>query len=571
MLEELRIRDVGVIDEATLRFQPGLNVLTGETGAGKTMVVHALELLLGARADADQVRHGAATAMVEGRIRPVPMSAAEWVDPEDDELVVSREVSARDTSAEGTGSRSRARVGGRMAPASALVEAVGSAVEIHGQHESVRLGEPALQRELLDRSGGPSLAAAVAAYQAIWQRWEAARAELAALDGDERERSREVDRLRYELNEIDAAAPEPGEAERLGADRSRLEHAEALTQAAALAAEALGADGGGRDAIGSATSALQGAHGLDPALDALATRAHSLSAEVQDLVFELRGYLDGLELDPARLEALRARTALLADLCWKYAPGERARGDIDTDALLAYATQARAELSRLDGGADRADALRAEVAAFAAELASAADALHREREGAGTRLAATVEGHLSELAMPGAILEVRVERIEPAAHGADRVTFLLAPNPGEPALPLGKAASGGERSRVALAVRLALADADDTPVLVFDEVDAGIGGAVAQAVGRKLAQLARGRQVLCVTHLAQLAAFADAHFIVRKTDRDGRTVADVTPLVDEQARIVELSRMLSGSPDSELAVGHAAELREAARADVRSG
>ena len=560
MLEELRIRNVGVIDEAGLTLGPGLNVLTGETGAGKTMVVQALELLLGARADADQVRHGAAAALVEGRIHPVPPAGQEWVAEGDDALIASREVSA-----EPAGSRSRARLGGRLAPVSALAEVIGAVVDIHGQHESVRLGEPASQRELLDRFGGAALAKALEAYRAAWTGWRQACEELDALRTDDRERARELDRLRFELGEIEAAVPEPGEGEALEAELARLEHAEALTQAAALAAAALGDEGGARDAAGVAVSALRQAQGIDPALDALRERAEAAAAEVQDLVFELGRYRDGLDLDPARLESLRSRRALLADLTWKYGSGGLARGAVDTGGVLAYADELRARLEALESGDRRAEALEGLAAELDAEVSQRAAALRDRRRAAGEELARRVEAHLAELAMAGARLDVELEEAERGPHGADRVVFTLAANRGEPALPLGKAASGGERSRVALAVRLALADADDTPVLVFDEVDAGIGGAVAQAVGRKLAELARGRQVLCVTHLAQLAAFADAHFVVSKHERDGRTVAQVRSLGEDE-RVVELSRMLSGSPDSELAAGHAAELRAAALA-----
>jgi DNA repair protein RecN (Recombination protein N) len=560
MLEELRIRDLGVIDEAGLSFGPGLNVLTGETGAGKTMVVQALELLLGRRADADQVRHGAASALVEGRIGPAPRSAGEWA--EDGELIVSREVSAADE-----GSRSRARINGRMAPVSTLAEIVGACVDVHGQHESVRLADPQAQRELLDRSGGDDLRRALDTYRAAWRTWTDERAERERLLGDARERARELDRLRFERDEIASAAPQPGEAARLDAELSRLEHAEGLLAAAGAAGDALGQEGAARDALGAAQAALRPATGLDPGLDALLARLESAAAEVQDLVMELRGYAEGLDIDPVRLEALRERRALLAELTWKYGPQEQPRGTVDTDALLHAADLLAQRLADLEDEGARAAASDARLTELEATVRACGAALRAERERAAAQLCVTVEAHLAELAMPGARLDVVLEPGEPGPHGMERVTFSLAANPGEPSLPLARAASGGERSRVALAVRLALADADDTPVLVFDEVDAGIGGAVAQAVGRKLAELARGRQVLCVTHLAQLAAFADVHFAVDKELRDGRTVATVRAL-DEDERVVELSRMLSGSPDSQLAAGHAAELREAARSAV---
>jgi DNA repair protein RecN (Recombination protein N) len=569
VFEELLIRDVGVIEDVTLRLEPGLNVVTGETGAGKTIVVSALELLLGSRADTSQVRAGAAAAAVEGRLRPAPPDAHDWLGEGDDELVVAREVAAE--------GRSRARLGGRLAPASALAEVLGRVVEIHGQHEAVRLTTPSAQRELLDRAGGPELAPVAAHYHIVYERWRAAREELAMLRADERDRARELDRLRFEVAEIEAVAPHPGEEAAVESELTRLEHAEMLTEAAGGAAAALVDEGGARDGVGVALGLLRGASGVDEALDELGRRAVSVAAEVQELALDLNRYGDGVSLDPARLDHLRHRRAALAALIRKYGP--------DMAGVATYADEARQRVAALESGEDRATALAETVGMLERTLGDAALALREARYAAGHRLARLVEGHLEDLALAEARMEVRVEPVDPGPAGADRVAFLLAPNPGEPAAPLAKAASGGERSRVALAVRLALADADGeaegesrvsggTPcVLVFDEVDAGIGGATALQVGRKLARLARGsdgaprRQVLCVTHLPQLAAFADAHFLVSKCVSDGRTVASVRCL-DEEERITELSRMLSGTPDSEVAAHHAAELRAAATSSI---
>ncbi|CAN5202555.1 DNA repair protein RecN [soil metagenome] len=552
MLEELRIVDVGVIQEVTLELVGGLNVLTGETGAGKTMVVSSLELLLGARADADAVRTGAARAIVEGRIRPAPAGAVDWLDEADDDLVV-----ARGFAADGGGTRSRARLGGRLAPVSALTEVVGAVVEVHGQSESARLGDTVVQRGLLDRSGGPALASAYDSYQATHEAWRAAQRELADLRAGARDRARELDRISFELAEIDAVEPQPGEEEKVDAELARLEHAEGLIAAAGAAAAALTDDGGGRDALGAAVGALRGIAGVDPALDALHERAEGLAAEAQDLGIELGSYAQSAELDPARLSELRDRRGALGQLARKFGA--------DAEAICAYAQAARERFALLSSGEDRAAALAEEVQRLAARVAEAGEALRQARRSAGDRLSERVAAHLAELAMAGAVFRVELEPVEPGPYGTERVTFLLAANTGESPLPLAKAASGGERSRIALAVRLALADADATPVLVFDEVDVGIGGAVAIAVGRKLAALAQGRQVVCVTHLAQLAAFADAHFSVEKATAGARTVATVRRLDDDE-RVTELSRMLSGSPDSALATGHAAELLAAARA-----
>jgi DNA repair protein RecN (Recombination protein N) len=548
MLEEILIRDVGVIDEVTLRLAPGLNVLTGETGAGKTIVVSALELLLGGRAAADRVRAGAEAAVVEGRLHPAPAAAKEWLADGDDELVVSREVAAA--------GRSRARVGGRLAPVSALAETVGETVEIHGQTDSTRLMDAAMQRALLDRSGGPAVAEAIARYRGAYDAWRASAAELATLRGTERDRAHELDRLVFEVAEIDAVGPVPGEEDELVVELARLEHAETLMAAAAQASAAIGEDGGARDGLGTAVATLRGVAGLDPRLDALRQRAEGLAAEAQDLALECRVYADAVELDPERIESLRERRAALAGLARKYGA--------DSAAIAAYADQARERAAALQAGDQRSAGLAAEVERMGSEVAGLAQALRAARREAGARLAGEAGRHLAELGMPAAVMEVVVEEIEPGPSGGDRVRFLLAANAGEPALPLAKAASGGERSRVALAIRLALAGADDTSVLVFDEVDAGIGGATALVVGRKLSALARDRQVLCVTHLAQLAAFADAHFVVEKRTRDGRTVAGVRRL-DGEARVRELSRMLSGTPESARAADHAEELLALAR------
>ena len=553
MFTELHIRDVGVLRDVTLELDEGLTVITGETGAGKTMVVASLELLLGARADADAVRPGAASALVEARLAPPPAAAAPWLDLEDEELVVAREVAP---------ARSRARIGGRLAPASALAEVVGAAVEVHGQRDTARLAAPAVQRELLDRAGGAGLAATAGTYRLAYDAWRAAADELAELQRSEAERLREADRLAFELAEVDSLAPAADEGAALEGELARLEHAEVLGAGARAAAAAVADDGGARDALGAAVAALRAAAGHDSALDELARRAEGLAAEAQEIAFDLSAYADALEVDPARLAVLRDRFAGLVRLSRKYgaAPG----GALDLAGVVAWADEARTRLALLAGGEARAAALIDDVAALEAAARTAADQLHAARRAAGDALTAAVEAHLAELALPGARFQVAVEPVDPGPTGADRVTFLLAANAGSPPLPLGKAASGGERSRVALALRLALADADDVDVLVFDEIDAGIGGATGLAVGRKLAALARGRQVLCVTHLAQIAAFADQHVVVTKDPDAAVTVASVRVL-DDNDRVDELSRMLSGTPGSVAATVHARELLTLAR------
>jgi DNA repair protein RecN (Recombination protein N) len=552
MLDELHIRDLGVIEDVTLRLEPGLNVLTGETGAGKTIIVSALELLCGARASAPQVREGADTAVVEARLHPVPASAAEWVDSDDDDLVIARELSVS-----GGGGRSRARVGGRLAPVSALAAVSHGLIELHGQQDSTRLGQSTVQRDLLDRYGGQPVADAMAVYRKTYDAYEHARRELDALRTEQRERARERDRLQFELDEIDAVEPRPGEEDDLDNDLRRLEHAETLVLAAREASGLLNHDGGARDALGAAVAGLRGVSGVDVDLDELHEQLERLASEVQQLGLDLAGYADGVAIDPEALELARARRSALAQLVRKYG--------VDTHEVCDYADTARRRVAQLAQDDERERRLVGELTELEQDLAQAAVRLREARSDAANALAAVVAGHLEELAMPGAHLAIRLSETAPGPHGADHVELMLAANPGEPALELARFASGGERSRIALALRLALADADDTPVLVFDEVDSGIGGAVARAVGAKLAALARGRQVLCVTHSAQLAAHADAHFLVTKATDAGRTRSRVEPL-DRGARVHELSRMLSGSADSDVAARHADEMLASAQA-----
>ena len=552
MLDELHIRDLGVIEDVTLRLGPGLNVLTGETGAGKTIIVSALELLRGARAAAPQVREGAGTAVVEARLHPVPQTAGEWVDEHDDELVIARELSTA-----GGGGRSRARVGGRLAPVSALSDVARGLIELHGQQDSTRLGQSAVQRELLDRYGGSPVADAMAVYRGAYDAHEQARRDLDALRTEQRERARERDRLQFELDEIDAVAPRPDEENELDTDLRRLEHAESLVTAAREAAGLLNHEGGARDALGTAVAGLRGVSDVDPDLDDLHQQLERLASEAQQLGLDLGGYADGIAIDPEALELARARRSALAQLVRKYG--------VDTAEVCAYADDARARIAALEHDDQREVLLARQLDVLQRALLAAAADLRVARTAAADDLQRVVASHLDELAMPGARLEIRLTETPPGPTGADRVDVLLAANPGEPPLELGRFASGGERSRIALALRLALADADDTPILVFDEVDSGIGGGVARAVGAKLAALARGRQVLCVTHSAQLAAHADEHFLVSKDTADGRTRSRVEPL-DRAARVRELSRMLSGITNSDVAARHADELLVTARA-----
>jgi len=555
VIEELHIRGLGVIEETSLRLSPGLTVVTGETGAGKTMLVTALQLLLGLRADAGLVRDGAPAALAEAAISPPPPEAEGWVDPDDDLLVVSREIPAA--------GRSRARIAGRLAPVSALAEVLGRHVEVHAQHDHVRLARPDVQRRLLDRYAGAPHARNLERYAEAHRRWRQLEDALASHDQDTRERVRELDRLRAEVAEIEAAELDEQRDATIDRELELLANADAVQHATAEAASALGSDGVG-EPLGVALDALRRLEVDDPALDHLVERLRGAAAEVTELAADIRVYGEQAEADPARLDRLQHRRQLLTQLARKYGA--------EIADVLAYAAEARARIDHLEGAeADAAD-LEEQHARAWTELTGVAEDLRRGRRTAAERLAEEVGGHLADLAMPHAAFSVAVEPLpddQLASHGGDDITFLLAPNPGEPARPLAEAASGGERSRVSLAIEVALADVDDAQVLVFDEVDAGIGGATAMAVGEKLARLAvdggQGRrQVLCVTHLAQLAAFADVHHVVEKGLAGGRTVT-TTRQVDEDSRVAELARMLGGDADASAGRSHARELLDRAR------
>jgi len=575
MLAELRIRDLGVIDDARLEVSAGLNVLTGETGAGKTMVVDALALLLGGRADPGAVRAGRPAALVEGRLRTgddlqvaAALASADVTD-EDGEVVVARQVLVE--------GRSRAQLQGRMATVAAVAEVVRPLVEVHGQHEFQDLLRPGVQRDLLDRFAGDPVLAPRAAFAAGWRRLRTVTRELDDLATRAREREREIDLLRHQLEEIDAAQVRVGESAELAAEAERLENAEALQQAAALAHQLLEGDedAGAVTALGAAARAVHGPGGHDRALGELAERAQALAAEVGDLASSLRAYAEAVLVDPARLEEVNLRMARLRDL-------ERKYGD-DEAAVLAFAGEAAHRLAELEGGTLRSEALEAEAAELRRDLAGTGAALTEARQEAADRLAEAIRVELADLAMPSATVVVAVEQdlddaglevggrcLAATEDGLDRVDFRLAAHPGAPLRPLGRAASGGELSRVMLALRVVLAGVDRTPTLVFDEVDAGVGGRTAAAVGRRLALLARRHQVLVVTHLPQIAAHADRHFTVEKRSADGATSTDVR-LLDDAGRVGELSRMLAGMEGSGLAQAHAEELLAAATAAKNGG
>jgi DNA repair protein RecN (Recombination protein N) len=523
MLTELRVRDLGVIEDLTLTFGPGMTVLTGETGAGKTLVVEALQLVLGGRASPSMVRAGATEAIVEACF-----VSGEGDDEE--EVIVARAVPAE--------GRARSWVNGRMTPVSALADITAELAEIHGQHDHESLVKPAAQRAALDAYAGTDLSEV--------QRLRAARRELnAALDelgGDVQSRAREADVLRYQIAEIDGAnLTDAEEEDSLRREEARLADASAYREAAAGATALLQADDAVLDSLGQAVTQLAGREGFD----ALRERISAAAVDLSDVARSLSDVADTWEDDPARRAAVQERRRLLADLRRKY--GE------DLAAVMTFGQRAAARLDDLENAEGRAAGLQAEREEVDAALTHAEEEVRLVRARAASDFGARVGERLADLAMGGARVEVRV-----AAEGTgDPVELALGANVGEAVLPLAKAASGGELSRAMLAIRLVAMGGPQT--MVFDEVDAGVGGAAALSLGAALSEVARSRQVLVVTHLAQVAAQADHHVSVHKQETGGRTVTSAEPVTGED-RVVELSRMLSGHPDSDAARAHAREL-----------
>ena len=604
MLEEVRITGLGVIDDATLELSPGFNVVTGETGAGKTMVVTGLGLLFGGRADPARVRPGAERASVDGRLRvdpggPVARQISEAGGDLDDDggaLIISRSVSAE--------GRSRAHAGGRSVPVSLLTYLADDLVAVHGQADQQQLLKPARQREALDLFAGQEHAAVLAGYRRSYQRLRDTRAELAELTSRARERDAEAADLRRGLAEIERAEPVSGEDIELLAEDDRLSNADALHAAATAAHEALQSDPSSGlyeapDALtllGGARHALEAAAAHDPALAALAARLSEAAYLVADVAAELASYAQAVEADPVRLAVVQERRAELARLVRAYAlAGQAADGAADRAAdgeaiageapdggaadggadapasgiaaVLAWARQAAARLAELDSADDQIAGLAEQEASLAATAGELAGQLTAGRKKAAGQFADDVTAELSALAMPHSRLTVAMTpQDDLGPHGADEVEIRLAAHPGAPALPLHKGASGGELSRVMLAIEVVFAGADPVPTFVFDEVDAGVGGKAAVEIGRRLARLARLAQVIVVTHLPQVAAFADTHLMVEKAGDGSVTSSGVTRL-DDQGRLRELSRMLAGLEDSEFGRAHAGELLAAAAAE----
>ncbi|WP_434618994.1 DNA repair protein RecN [Arthrobacter sp. A5] len=577
MIEEIRIRDLGVIAEATLTLGPGLSVVSGETGAGKTMVVTAVGLLLGARSDAGAVRTGAKSASAEASVR-LPsghraLARALEAGGEIDEfdggefdggggpfagLLLARTV--------GADGRSRAHVGGRSAPVGVLAGLGEQLVAVHGQSDQIRLKSSTAQREALDRFAGDfqqTFAAGLEQYRALYRRWQHAQTDLDELRHNGRERLQEAEALRQALTEIDQVDPQVGEDDALKAESIKLSNLEELRLASQQAREALSSEDFGVDAdattlVDTAKRLLENVADHDEELGSAAARLTEAGIVLADIARDLAGYSTSLDSDgPGRLAEVEDRRGALAVLVRKYAPS--------VDEVLSWAQASRVRLDELQDDSGRIEALEAEVAAAAAQLAVLSARLTTSRTKAGTELSRRVSAELTALAMPDAKLVIDISTASaPGINGADEIVFLLQPHAGAAPRALGKGASGGELSRVMLAIEVVLAAVDPVPTFVFDEVDAGVGGKAAVEIGRRLAMLARHVQVLVVTHLPQVAAFADQHIRVTKTSGGGFTSSDVT-LLDDGGRVRELARMLAGQEDSATAQAHARELLDEAR------
>jgi DNA repair protein RecN (Recombination protein N) len=532
MLDELAVENLGLITRAHIEPGPGLVVVTGETGAGKTLLLGALRLLRGDPARRDRVGPAGDEARVEGRFVV-----------EGEEIVAARRVGR---------AGSKAYLDGSMVPRRVLEERLGSVVEIVAQHEHMALGRDDSVRAIIDAALDDAGRAARVAYAEGWERLRRALVDQAALGGDRRALEREHDLALYQAREIAAASPAPGEDQALSAEWQRLQHAQEISAALSMTHAALADDGGVADALGDIVAGLRRAAAFDPSLGEAAGRAGGLAAEAGDLAADLRRARDELDTDPAAMEATRVRLAALADLKRKY-------GDT-IEEVVAFGAEARSRAERLGAVLERADSLSTEVGEAGDAVALLGAALAAARAAAGERLTGRARRHLRDLGFRAPVLRAPVGQAPAGPAGTDRIDLLFSSDASLEPGPVARVASGGELSRLVLAVHLA-AGVAEAPVVAFDEIDAGVGGTTALAMGQKLAALASGRQVLVVTHLPQVAAFADTHLVV---DREGSRAT--VRRVEGDDRIQELTRMLSGLPATERGRGHAAELIDAAAA-----
>jgi DNA repair protein RecN (Recombination protein N) len=560
LIEQIRIRDLGVIREASLDLGPGLTVLTGETGAGKTMVLNALGLLLGARSDASAIRKNQEQAFVEGRwLLPKDALAKimeSGIEIEDGELLVSRSISSE--------GRSKATVSGRSVPVGLLAEIGEHLVVVHGQSDQIRLKSASAQREALDQFAGSALANLLADYQEIYSAWKMVANRLAVLSTESSTRAREADEIRAAVEELTKLDPKPGEDQELSELAEKLTHLEELRIAAINAHEELSSQSydDGKDAItsiGKARRALEQVSDHDPELAKLAEQLREIGYSLNETAASISGYIAGLDSDgAAQLETIQSRRAELSAAMRKYGPS--------LEEVIAYLESAGSRLLDLDSSDEAIAKLTLEEQQYSTRAHDLAQQISALRTKAAAELSAAVTGELAALAMNGASLEVQVSRLaELSAHGADQVALLLSAYPGAEARPIGKGASGGELSRIMLAIEVVLAKSELAPTFIFDEVDAGVGGAAATEVGKRLAMLARNAQVIVVTHLPQVAAFANAHLRVLKSSTAEFTATDVVRLEGEQV-IEELARMLSGLSESQTGRSHAKELLDLAQA-----
>ena len=550
MLTELSVENVALIEEATLELSPGLNVITGETGAGKTLLATALQMLLGGRARSETVRSGASKATVEGTFILPEATGSRFLaealgdlaeEVEDDDGLVLR----RTLTGEG---RSRCYVGGVSVPVRALASLGERLVSYHGQREQIRLTEPAEQLAILDDFLDEKASEARHEHGLIWRAVEGDRAALLEIKTTSEARLREVEFLRYQVSELESAGYDVQELSDLSRERDRLRNVTDLLQATAAASAALSSeDGTGAvDAVGRAASELGTASGYDDSLSGLLKRLGGLSAELDDVLYELRSYVDVLEADPNRLEAVEDRLAAMRAL-------ERKYGDVE-----GYLRESRDRLSRLENLDEETSELEERLAEGERRLGVLATSLRSGREAAAGRLSGKVQENLEDLNLGKTTFRAELVPTEPGPSGTERVEFVIQPNPGEPELPVRRYASGGELSRIMLAIRLAQERLEPGATYIFDEVDAGIGGETATAVGAKLRELGGSNQVLTITHLPQIASEAGTHVVVEKEETEGRTITRIERIEGEERRR-ELARMLSGRID-EASLAHASEL-----------
>ncbi|MDR0959834.1 MAG: DNA repair protein RecN [Propionibacteriaceae bacterium] len=559
MLTELTISSLGVIERTTLTPGPGLTVVTGETGAGKTMVVTGLGLIAGARAESGLVRRGASAATVEARFEDPPAIVVDKVDAaggqceDGDDLIIVRRLSA---------GRSRSWVAGTSVPQGVAAAIGAELVTIHGQAEQIRLSTPERQRDVLDRAAGPKQAEAIQRYRHVWAERQAAVAERDDLIARDQERAREADMLRFGLEEIERVAPQAGEDAALVEEARLLQDADDLRAWAGQAAIALTGDDSA-DEVGSALSALatarerlRSAAQHDTRAESLAAQADEITVLTSDLAGQVSSYLAGLEADPARLDDVEQRLAAITTLTRKYGR--------DAGEVLAWADDARGRLGGIEGSEHRIAALTETIERADADLEELAGRMTRLRTTAAAEFAEAIGAELTALAMPHARVEFALTPLPALGPwGAEQVSLLFTANPGAAPAPLGKVASGGELSRVRLAIEVVLADSEPAATFVFDEVDAGVGGAVGLEIGRRLARLSRRCQVIVVTHLAQVAAFAGRHFVVAKAADGAVTVSGLTEVRGE-ARLRELARMMGGLDMTTSSMEHAQELLDEA-------